>query len=328
MSARPKIVILDDYEDSLRRTADWQPVEALADVTFHTTRLRGEVLMEAIKDADAIALIRDRTPFRADLVAKLPKLKFFAFTGVRNTTMDLEAFKARGIPVTHTVMGSSKESTSEQAWALIFAAAKRMEEYTVLMRAGGWRDGKRLPLVLAGNRLGLIGLGGIGKRMAIVGAALGMEVVAWSPHMTPERAAEGGAKSVDLEELLRTSKVVSLHLVPGEPTRKLLNAERLAMMGEGSILVNTARSALIDMAALPAALDRGRPAMAALDVFDDEPVPADHALLKREDVVLTPHLGFVVDPVFSEFGPNIVENLMAWLQGKPQPRLLLEPIRP
>jgi len=176
--------------------------------------------------------------------------------------------------------------------------------------------------VLAGHRLGLIGLGGIGKRMAVIGAALNMEVVTWSPHMTPERAAEGGAKSVTLEELLGTSKVVSLHLVPADGTRKLLNAQRLAMMGEGSILVNTARSALIDMDALPAALDAGRPAIAALDVYDDEPLAADHPLVKRRDVVLTPHLGFVNDPVFSAFAPNIVENLLAWLQGKPQPRLM------
>ncbi len=322
MSTRPKIVVLDDYEDFMRRTADWKPVEALADVTFHTQRLRGDVLMEAIRDADAIALIRDRTPFKADLLGKLPKLKFVAFTGVRNTAMDLDAFKARGIPVTHTAMGSSKESTSEMAWALIFAAAKRMEEYMALVRSGGWRDGKGLPLVLAGHRLGLIGLGGIGKRMAVIGAALNMEVVTWSPHMTPERAAEGGAKSVTLEELLGTSKVVSLHLVPADGTRKLLNAQRLAMMGEGSILVNTARSALIDMDALPAALDAGRPAIAALDVYDDEPLAADHPLVKRRDVVLTPHLGFVNDPVFSAFAPNIVENLLAWLQGKPQPRLM------
>jgi len=140
--------------------------------------------------------------------------------------------------------------------------------------------------------------------------------------MTDERAAEGGAKFVSLEELLKTSKVVSLHLVPSEPTRRLLNAGRLAMMGAGSILVNTARSALIDMAALPAALDKGHPGIAALDVFDDEPLTADHPLLKRMDVVLTPHLGFVNDPVFGAFGPHIVENLTLWLDGKPQLRQL------
>jgi phosphoglycerate dehydrogenase-like enzyme len=135
--------------------------------------------------------------------------------------------------------------------------------------------------------------------------------------MTPERAAEGGAQSVTLEELLSTSRVVSLHLVPSEATRKLVNAERMATMRPDSILVNSARSALMDMAALPAALDAGRPGIAALDVYDDEPLPAGFALAKRDDVVLTPHLGFVNDPVFARFGPGVVANLLAWLEGKP-----------
>jgi phosphoglycerate dehydrogenase-like enzyme len=140
--------------------------------------------------------------------------------------------------------------------------------------------------------------------------------------MTAERAAEGGAKSVPLEELLATSKVVSLHLVPAEATRKLLNADRLATMRADAILVNTARSALIDMAALDRALEAGRPGMAALDVYDDEPLPAGFALAGRKNVVLTPHLGFVNDPVFSKFGPGVVENLLAWLEGRKLPRML------
>jgi phosphoglycerate dehydrogenase-like enzyme len=319
---RPRIVVLDDYEDSLRRTADWKPVEALADVTTHTRRLRGEALMEAIKDADAIVLIRDRTPFKADLIAKLPKLKLFVFTGARNTQLDAAAMAARGIPIGHTEMGESKASTTEMTWALILAAAKRLEAYMGLVRKGEWRDGGALPGVLAGDRLGLIGFGGIGARVGKVGQAFGMEVVTWSPNMTRERAAEGAAKSVPLEELLATSKVVSLHLVPANGTRKLLNAQRLATMRPDSILVNTARSALIDMAALPAALDAGRPGIAALDVYDDEPLPAGYDLARRENVVLTPHLGFVNDPVFGKFGPGVVENLLAWLQGRPLPRAL------
>ena len=143
--------------------------------------------------------------------------------------------------------------------------------------------------------------------------------------MTPERAAQGGAKSVPLDELLSTSKVVSLHLVPAEATRKLLNAERLAMMRPDSILVNTARSALIDMKALEAALAAGRPGVAGLDVYDDEPLAAGYELAKRENVVLTPHLGFVNDPVFAKFGPGIVENLLNWLEGRPLVRVVTGP---
>lgn len=322
MSARPSIVVLDDYEDSLRKAADWSGVVALADVKVHTERLRGEALLAAIRDADAIVVVRDRTPFKADLIAKLPKLKVFVFTGARNTQLDTGAMAARGIPIGFTEMGDSKASTAELTWALILAAAKRLEAHMGLVRAGRWRDGKALPAVLSGERLGLIGYGGIGQRVGRVGGAFGMEVVTWSPNMTPERAAQGGAKAVPLEELLSTSKVVSLHLVPAEATRKLLNAQRLATMRPDSILANTARSALIDMAALPAALDAGRPGIAALDVYDDEPLPADFALAKRENVVLTPHLGFVNDPVFGKFGPGVVGNLLAWLQGKPLVREL------
>jgi phosphoglycerate dehydrogenase-like enzyme len=318
-AARPRIVVLDDYEDSLRRTADWSPVEARADVTIHTRRLRGEALLEAIAAADAIVLIRDRTPFKADLLARMPKLKLFIFTGLRNTQLDFAALAARNIPVGNTDHGSSKNSTAEMNWALILAAAKRLEQFFALARNGGWRDGGRLPWVLHGERLGLVGFGEIGQLVARAGIAFGMEVVTWSPHMTPERAAAGGARAVSLEELLSTSKVVSLHLVPAEATRKLLNAQRLATMRKDAILVNTARSALIDMAALPAALDAGRPAIAALDVYDDEPLAAGHPLAARDDVVLSPHLGFVNDPVFAHYGPGVVENLLAWLDGKPLP---------
>jgi phosphoglycerate dehydrogenase-like enzyme len=320
MSARPRVAVLDDYEDSLRKTADWGPVEALADVSFHIERLRGDALMKAIADADAIVVVRDRTPFKADLIAKLPKLKVFIFTGSRNTQYDAAAMAARGIPVGCTEMGESKASTAELTWALILAAAKRLEAYMGLVRKGEWRDAGPLPAVLAGERLGVVGYGGIGARVGKVGQAFGMDVVTWSPNMTPERAAAGGATAVSLEDLLATSKVVSLHLVPAEATRKLINAPRLASMRPDSILVNTARSALIDMAALPAALDAGRPAVAALDVYDDEPLSEGFAMAKRKNVVLTPHLGFVNDPVFGKFGPGVVENLLDWLEGKPLTR--------
>jgi phosphoglycerate dehydrogenase-like enzyme len=325
LSARPRIVVLDDYEDSLRRTADWSPVQAKADVSFHTERLRGDRLVDEVRDAEAIVLVRDRTAFKADLLAKMPKLKLFIFTGGRNTQLDFAELARRGIPVANTEMSDSKPATCEMTWTLILAAAKRLEDYLALVRRGQWRDGKALPQVLKGQRLGLVGFGEIGKMVGRVGKAFGMELVTWSPHMTPERAAEGGAKSVSLEELLQTSKVVSLHLVPAEATRKLLNAQRLAMMRPDSILVNTARSALIDMKALEGALAAGRPGAAGLDVYDDEPLTPGHELAKRGNVVLTPHLGFVNDPVFAKFGPGIVENLVNWLEGRPLARVVTGP---
>lgn len=321
MSARKRIVVLDDYEDRMRASADWSPVEKLADVAYNTERLRGDALVNAVKDANAIVLIRDRTPFKAELLAKMPKLELFIFTGGRNTQLDFKALAARNIPVTNTAMSDSKPATTELTWALILAAAKRLEAYTALLRKGGWRDGKGLPQVMKGERLGIIGFGEIGRMVGEVGKALGMELVAWSPHMTPERAAAGGAKSVTLEELLKTSKVVTLHLVPSEETRKLLNAERLAMMRPDSILANTARSALIDMKALDEALAKGRPGFAALDVYDDEPLAAGYALARRDNVVLSPHLGFVNDSSFEKFATGSVENLVNWLEGRPLVRV-------
>ena len=314
---RPRIVVLDDYERSLRRLADWSEIELHAGVEIHHDPLRGHALYTALVDAEAIVLVRDRTPLRADLIERLPKLRYVIFTGARNTALDTAALAARGVPVSHTAWGPSKESTCELTWALILAASKRLEAKFAVMRAGGWRDDQPLPSVLAGERLGLIGLGEIGGRVARVADALGMQVLAWSPRMTPERAADKGAMAVSLEELLASSKVVSLHLVPTDQTRRLLNTERLARMREDAILVNTSRSTLIDMPSLLAALRAGRPAMAALDVYDEEPLAGDHPLRSLSNVVLTPHIGFVSQPVFEAFARGVTECLQAWLRGEP-----------
>lgn len=323
MSARPRIVVLDDYEQAMRTMADWSAIDAKADVTVHHEKLRGDALLAAIADADAIAVVRDRTPFRAELLAKLPKLRYLVFTGARNTQLDAAAFAERGIPVSHTGKDPGKDSTAEHTWALILAASRRLETGMALVRQGRWRDGGPLATILKGERLGLIGFGEIGQRVAAVGKAFGMELVTWSPHMTPERAGAGGAAAVSLEELLATAKVVSLHLVPSEGTRRLLDAPRLAAMRPDAILVNTSRAALIDMAALPAALAAGRPGMAALDVFDEEPLPPGFPLAGMANAILSPHVGFVAQPVYAQFARGVVEGLEAWLDGRPLPRLLV-----
>ena len=318
---RPTIVVLDDYERALRRLADWSEIDRLAEVRLYHERLRGDVLHAALAQADALVLMRDRTPLAAELIARLPKLRLVVFTGTRNTALDAVALAARGIPVCHTEWGPSKDTTCELTWALILAATRRLEAHLRLMRAGDWRDTGPLGGILAGERLGLIGLGEIGSRVARVGNAFGMDVVAWSPHLTAERAAQRGAMAVPLDELLASSKVVSLHLVPSPPTRHLLNASRLATMRRDALLVNTSRAALIDTAALLRALEDGRPA-AALDVFDDEPLPADHPLRHLPNAVLAPHLGFVAQPVFERFAAGVVECLLAWLRGGPLVRVL------
>ena len=323
-STRPNITVVGDAEQALRRLGNWQAIDEQADVAVHHLPLQGAALVAALKDADVAVLVRDRTPFDAALLAQLPKLRYLIFTGTRNTTLDLAAMAARNIPVSHTEWGPSKDSTCELTWSLILGATRQLESQTALLRSGEWRASTAVPLagVLHGQTLGLIGLGEIGGRVAKVGQALGMKVVTWSPRMTPERALEKGALSVSLEELLATSRVVSLHLVPTPATRHLLNAERLALMQSDSLLVNTSRSALVDGAALVKALENGQPGFAALDVFDAEPLPLNDALRQLPNVLLTPHLGFVTEPVYQRFAAGVTECLEAWLAGKPLVRVV------
>jgi phosphoglycerate dehydrogenase-like enzyme len=320
----PHIVVVGDTEQALRRLGHWESIEDQAQVSMHAGPLNGQPLVDALKDADAVVLLRDRTPFDAALLAQLPKLRYVIFTGSRNSTIDLPALADRGIPVSFTEWGPSKDSTCEMTWALILGAARQLEQQTALLRQGQWRSGAAEPLarVLHGQTLGLIGLGEIGGRVAKVGKALGMDVITWSPRMTPERAAAQGVTAVSLEDLLTRSHVASLHLVVIPATRHLLNAERLALMRPDSLLVNTSRSALIDSAALVKALEKGRPGFAALDVFDVEPLPLNDPLRQLPNVLLTPHLGFVAEPVFQRFASGVTECLEAWLAGKPLVRVL------
>ena len=313
----PRIVVLDDTERALRRLGQWQAIDAAAQVTIHHQPLTGTDLLAALEGADVVVLMRDRTPFTAELIAQLPKLRYLVFTGTRNARLDLAALAARNIPVSHTEFGPSKDSTCELTWTLILAATKQLADHTAQLQQGSWRSEHSGPLPgnLKGERLGLIGLGEIGGRVAQIGKAFGMEVVTWSPRMTAERAAVQGVRAVALDELLSTSRVVSLHLVVVPATRHLLNAERLALMQAGSLLVNTSRAELIDTVALIQALERGQPGFAALDVFDTEPLPLSDPLRQLPNVLLTPHLGFVTEPVFQRFATGVTECLNAWLAG-------------
>lgn len=319
MASLPNIVILGDYERALARFSDWGKLEQQASLTFHHEPLRDEALYEAVKDADAIAIVRDRSPFNEAMIARLPKLKFLMFTGERNGTLDASALIARNIPIACSPGGPSKETTAELTWALILGASKRLIEENKLIASGGWRDQLSVLPMLSGERLGIMGLGAIGSRVARVGAAFGMEVVAWSPRMTPERAAVENAKAVSLEKLLSTSKIVSMHLVAGPGTKGLISADQLALMRPDSILVNTSRSALINMSDLQKALAAGRPGQAAVDVFDIEPLPEKDPLRNTPNLLVTPHLGFIAEPIFASFSKGITETLDAWLNNKPIP---------
>jgi len=319
MASLPNIVILGDYERALRRFSKWDKLEQQANLKIHHEPLRDEALYEAVKEADAIAIVRDRSPFNEAMIARLPKLKFLMFTGERNGTLEASALASRNIPMACTPGGPSKETTAELTWALILGASKRLIEENKLVASGGWRDELSLLPMLSGQRLGVMGLGAIGSRVARVGHAFGMEVVTWSPRMTPERAAAENAKSVSLDELLNTSKVVTMHLVAGPSTKGIISADQLALMRPDSILINTSRAALINMPDLHKALIAGRPSQAAVDVFDVEPLPVDDALRNTPNLLVTPHLGFIAEPIFETFSNGITETLEAWLDQKPAP---------
>jgi len=322
---KPHIVVLGDGEQALRRLGDWHAIEAAARLSVYSQTLQGPALLAALQEADVLVLVRDRIPLNAATIAQLARLRYLVFTGSRNTTLDLAALAARGIPVSHTDWGPSKDSTCELTWALILAATRQLAQYSALLREGQWRPAQPqvLPAVLHGQVLGLVGLGEIGRRVAQVGKALGMEVLTWSPNMTPERAAAHGVQAVDLDTLLARAKVLSLHLVPSAQTRHLINAQRLARMRPDSVLVNTSRSALVDSAALAQALHDGRIGMAAIDVFDAEPLPLNDPLRQAPRLLLTPHLGFVVEPVFEKFAQGVCECLQAYLAGQPLVRQLV-----
>lgn len=324
MPSLANIVILGDYERALRRFSNWESLDQRAKITIHHEPLQGEALYQAVKDADAIAIVRDRAPFNEELIARLSKLQMLMFTGERNGTLDAAALLSRNIPIACTPGGPSKATTAELTWALILGASKRLVEQRQLLSLGGWRDSHSVLPMLSGERLGIMGLGAIGSRVARVGHAFGMEVVCWSPNMTPERAAAEHAKSVTLDELLRTSKVISLHLVAGPGTKGIISADQLALMRPDSILVNTSRSALISMPDLVSALTKGSPGQAAIDVFDVEPLPLDDPLRDTPSLLVTPHLGFVAEPIFAAFAKGITETLEAWLSKKPLP----QPYRP
>jgi len=319
MTQLPNIVILGDYERALRRFSQWDKLDQEAKLTIYHEPLRDEALYQVVKDADAIAIVRDRSPFNEAMIARLPKLKFLMFTGERNGTLDAAALVSRNIPMGCTPGGPSKETTAELTWALILGASKNLIKQNRLISNGGWRDELSLLPMLSGERLGIMGLGAIGSRVARVAKAFGMEVVVWSPRMTPERAASENATSVSLNELLSTSKIITMHLVAGPGTKGIISADQLALMRSDAILVNTSRSALINMSDLLKALKAGRPGQAAVDVFDVEPLPDNDPLRNTPNLLVTPHLGFIAEPIFEIFSKGITETLEAWIDQRAIP---------
>ncbi len=312
-----RIAVLDDWQNVARSSADWGPVLARADVEFfHAPFADEEAAARALMPFDIILAIRERTPFPASLVRRLPKLRMFGMTGARAALIDVSALRARGVTVCCTGGGPSGASTAEIALGLMLAAARAIPAGDAAVRAGRFQEGTHAGPVLSGKTLGVIGLGRIGTLMARYGRALDMRVLAWSQHLTTEAASAAGAVLAPKEELLSKADVVSLHLVLSERTRGILGASELGRMKRGAILVNTARAGLVDEAALIDAVQSGG-LIAALDVFYREPLPASHPLVRAPGTVLTPHLGYSAVEVYAEYYRHTVENVLAFLDGEP-----------
>jgi len=314
-----KLAILDDYQNLALDYADWDKARArdVAITVFNQPLGTLDQAATALAPFDAVLLMRERQPMPKTLIDRLPSLKFMVLTGARAPSLDLAACTARGIPVSNTSTGPNQSATSELAWALLMDAARRVTQADRLVRAGRWHGGLEMGLILAGKRLGLLGLGKLGAKMAHYARAFDMEVVAWSANLTSERAREGGALLVSKDELLSTSDVVSIHLVLGDRTRGLIGRPELARMKKGAVLVNSSRGPIVDEAALIEALRSKHLGAAGLDVYDIEPLPPGHRLTTFDNVVLTPHLGYVSEATFRAFYQDGLENLLAWLDGKP-----------
>ncbi|GAA2410072.1 D-2-hydroxyacid dehydrogenase family protein [Actinomadura vinacea] len=315
-----RCAVLDDLQGVATSVADWSPVLDRVEVVGFAEHLAAEEeLAGALAEFDIVVTLRERVPFPASLLARLPRLKLLVASGMRNSVIDYAAAERQGV----TVCGTASSSTPavEMTWALILGLARGLVAENTALRTGGpWQH--TLGADLHGRRLGLLGLGKIGGRVAQVGLAFGMEVLAWSRNLTQERADEVGVtRAASLEQLLSTSDVVSVHLVLSDRTRGLLGDAELALLKPTAYLVNTSRAAIVDDGALIDVLRRGTIAGAGLDVFETEPLPADHPFRTLPRLLATPHLGYVTESNYRRYYGDAVEDIQAFLAGTPIRRL-------
>jgi phosphoglycerate dehydrogenase-like enzyme len=306
-----RIAVLDDYQRVAAGRADWARL-APHEVSFFHEPL-GDGAAAALEPFEVVCAMRERTPFPAALLERLPNLRLLVTTGMRNAAIDLDAARARGIAVCGTE--SLGHPTAELAWALVLALARRIPQEDAALRAGRWQTS--VGTALAGKTLSVLGLGRLGSQTAAYGQAFGMRVVAWSENLTAERAAACGAELVDRERLFREADVLTIHVVLSERTRGLVGAAELALLKPTALLVNTSRGPIVEERALVDALRDGTIAGAALDVYAEEPLPPDSPLLAAPNTVLTPHLGYVSDESYARFYAQTLEAVEAWLSGSP-----------
>jgi phosphoglycerate dehydrogenase-like enzyme len=307
-----RVAVLDDYQQVAHRFADWASLGA--EVDFLDQPLPDDdAVVAALAGYDVVVAMRERTPFDAARLARLPDLRLLVTTGRANASIDLDAARERGVVVCGT--DSPTNATPELTWALILALLRHVPAEDRAVRDGGWQH--TVGGDLEGRRLGVVGFGRLGSRVARIGLAFGMDVVAWSQRLDPARAAEAGVRAVAKDELFATSDVVTVHYKLSDRSRGLVGAGDLARMRPTAYLVNTSRGPLVDTGALLAALHDGRIGGAGLDVYDVEPLPADHPLRSAPRTVLTPHLGYVTEATYRTFYGQAVEDVAAWAAGTP-----------
>ena len=306
------IAVLDDYQDVALEMADWSPVQARARVDIFNDHLAdADAVVQRLLPYDVVCVMRERTPLRKDVLQRLPRLKLICSTGGRNASIDLDAAGERGIRVANTSYTSTP--TVEHTWALILASARHLTTESASLRSGGWQltGGDDM----ADMTLGIIGLGSVGSRVAKVALAFGMKVIAWSQNLTAAVAEAAGARLVSKEQLLRESDVVSIHLVLSARTQGLMGPAEFALMKPTARLVNTSRGPIVDETALISALNDRKIAGAAVDVFDTAPLRADHPYRSLDNLLATPHIGYVSRGLYRRFYGDTVTNILAWLDA-------------
>lgn len=307
-----KIAVLDDYQGVSQTMADWSGLAGRADVVVFRDHLDDpEALVRRLQSFDVLCVMRERTPLSRQILERLDRLRFIVSTGRGNASIDATTAAARGIAIKNT--GSLSHGAAELTWALILAAMRHIPAEVASLRSGGWQLG--VGTDLQGKTLGIIGLGKIGSRIAKVAQAFDMKVVAWSQNLTAEAATAAGVERVGKDELLAGADIVTLHLVLSERTRGIVGASDLARMKPTAWLVNTSRGPLVHEAALIDALRQRRIAGAALDVYDSEPLPPDHPFRHLDNVIATPHIGFVTEDTYRLFYGGTVKAIVEWLEA-------------